>query len=51
MRIEQGTRLISDLELLALAAALERDPAWLLLGDATEISTSSNGISDMFRDS
>jgi transcriptional regulator with XRE-family HTH domain len=30
MRIEQGTRLVSDLELLALAASLECSPLYLL---------------------
>ncbi len=30
-RIEIGTRIVSDLELLALAASLECDPVWLLL--------------------
>lgn len=32
-RIESGTRIVSDLELLAVAAALECDPCWLLIGD------------------
>jgi transcriptional regulator with XRE-family HTH domain len=30
-RIETGTRLVSDLEVLALAEALECSPVWLLL--------------------
>ncbi len=32
-RIEIGTRIVSDLELLALSQALECIPTWLLLGD------------------
>ena len=31
-RIELGTRTVTDLELLALAEALDSDPVWLLLG-------------------
>src|SRR5579859_2983895 len=31
-RIEAGTRIVSDLELLALAHSLECDPVWLFLG-------------------
>jgi transcriptional regulator with XRE-family HTH domain len=31
-RIETGTRIVSDLEALALAKALECSPVWLLLG-------------------
>lgn len=31
-RIEKGVRIVSDLELLALARALDCDPCWLLLG-------------------
>jgi len=31
-RIERGQRLVSDLEVLALAAALDCDPSWLLTG-------------------
>jgi len=31
-RIEHGTRLVTDLELLALAQALECSPCWLLTG-------------------
>lgn len=31
-RIENGARLVSDLEVLALAVALECDAAWLLVG-------------------
>ena len=33
-RIETGTRIVSDLEALALAEALECSPIWLLLGRA-----------------
>ncbi|BDI31507.1 hypothetical protein CCAX7_35580 [Capsulimonas corticalis] len=33
-RIENGSRLVSDLEILALAKALECRPGWLLTGDA-----------------
>ena len=32
-RIENGRRTVSDLEVLALAGALDCDPAWLLAGD------------------
>lgn len=32
VRIEGGTRIVSDLEMLALAEALECDPSWLFLG-------------------
>jgi transcriptional regulator with XRE-family HTH domain len=32
-RCETGTRIISDIELLYLAKALECDPCWLFLGD------------------
>lgn len=33
-RIEHGTRIVTDLELLALAQALDCSPCWLLLGGA-----------------
>ena len=32
-RIEAGGRIVSDVELVALAHALECTPCWLLLGD------------------
>jgi hypothetical protein len=32
-RIEAGLRIVSDLELIVLAEALESSPLWLLLGD------------------
>jgi transcriptional regulator with XRE-family HTH domain len=32
-RIEDARRIVSDLELLALARALECSPAWLLVGE------------------
>jgi hypothetical protein len=32
VRLESGTRLVSDLEMLALASALECDACWLFLG-------------------
>ena len=32
-RIESGTRLVSDLELIAIAASLKREAAWLLFGE------------------
>jgi transcriptional regulator with XRE-family HTH domain len=35
-RIESGSRTVTDLELRALAAALECAPAWLLLGDVLD---------------
>ena len=31
-RIENGTRIVTDMEVLALALALECDPCWLLTG-------------------
>jgi hypothetical protein len=31
-RIENGARLVSDVEVLALAQALECDPCWLMVG-------------------
>jgi transcriptional regulator with XRE-family HTH domain len=33
-RIEKGRRVCSDLELVALARALECEPCWLLVGEA-----------------
>jgi transcriptional regulator with XRE-family HTH domain len=36
-RIECGIRIVSDLEMLALARALECDPSWLWLGDANRM--------------
>lgn len=38
-KIEQGTRLISDLEMLALAAAVECEASWLLYGDDKQTTT------------
>ena len=35
-RIESGIRIVSDLEMLALAQALECQPAWLFLGGEPE---------------
>lgn len=35
-RIENGARLVSDLELFALSLALECDVCWLLRGDGSE---------------
>ena len=35
-RIEKGTRKIADVELLALALALEVSPLWLLVGNKDE---------------
>jgi transcriptional regulator with XRE-family HTH domain len=37
-RCETGTRIISDIELLYLAKALECDPCWLLLGQKDRAS-------------
>jgi len=37
-RIEHGDRLVSDLELIALAAALDCTTAWLLHGDQDTVS-------------
>jgi transcriptional regulator with XRE-family HTH domain len=36
VRIESGGRIVSDVELIALARALECHPCWLLLGDETQ---------------
>lgn len=36
-RIEAGTRIVSDIELIALAAALETTIIFLLLGDTEDI--------------
>lgn len=41
LRIENGTRSVSDLEILALADALECDPCWLLRGDRDSESQAS----------
>lgn len=35
-RIEDGRRIVSDLEILALSEALGCSPCWLLLGEAQE---------------
>jgi len=32
LRIEHGTRIVTDLEVIALAEALECNPCWLLTG-------------------
>ena len=37
-RIEHGARLVSDLELIAMAAVLSCSTAWLLHGDAESLS-------------
>jgi transcriptional regulator with XRE-family HTH domain len=36
-RIEQGERMVSDLELTALAQALECDACWLLVGEPNAV--------------
>lgn len=36
-RLEHGVRMVTDLELLALAKALECSPCWLLLGDPEDL--------------
>ena len=43
VRIEAGGRTVSDVELVALATALDCDPCWLLLGEVT--STSAEFVS------
>ena len=35
-RIENGARMVSDMEILVLAECLGRKPAWLLTGEPTE---------------
>lgn len=42
-RIEAGTRIVSDLEMLALARALECRPMWLFLGEAAEGGKAAQG--------
>ena len=37
-RLEKGTRKVSDVELLALALALDVSPMWLLVGSGDERS-------------
>lgn len=37
--VAHGARIVTDLELLALAQALDCSPCWLLLGDAMTINT------------
>lgn len=39
-RIENGVRMVSDLEVLAMSQALECDPSWLLTG--VVVSTAPN---------
>ena len=39
-RIEDGRRIVSDLEILALAQILECCPCWLLIGQAQENQSS-----------
>jgi transcriptional regulator with XRE-family HTH domain len=41
-RIEAGGRIVSDVELLALAAALECSPCWLLTGAETTDKSSDD---------
>lgn len=48
-RIETGGRLVSDLEIIALAAALECTTGWLLHGDQEPISSSAQA-EQAFRD-
>ncbi len=36
LHIENGTRTVTDLEILALAQALDCSPGWLLAGNTTE---------------
>lgn len=36
VRIEAGGRIVSDVELIALARALDCSPCWMLLGEDTE---------------
>jgi transcriptional regulator with XRE-family HTH domain len=33
LHIENGTRIVSDVEIIALGKALDCDPCWLLVGD------------------
>ena len=44
-KLEQGTRSVTDLELLALSVALECDPIWLFTGDESAIDYASKVIS------
>ena len=48
-RIEDGRRIVSDLEILALAEALECYPCWLLVGDSPDnkhVQVKSRGLSE-----
>lgn len=44
-RIENGARIVSDLEVFALAAALEQKPAWLLTGQEPDAPSAPTGTS------
>ena len=48
-RIERGGRLVSDLEIIALAAALECTTGWLLHGDQESMSSTAQAT-QIFRD-
>lgn len=48
-RIERGDRLVSDLELIALAAALDCTTGWLLHGDQETVSATTRA-SEVFGD-
>lgn len=37
-RVENGARIVSDLELIALAQALECRACWLLIGDEADVA-------------
>ena len=41
-RVENGARMVSDLEVLALSRALDCDPGWLLTGAAGSTSRQRN---------
>ncbi len=43
-RIESGTRIVSDLELVALAIALGRDTEWLLFREGDKANNFSENI-------
>ena len=48
-RIERGGRLVSDLEIIALAAALDCTTMWLLHGDQDSLSSTAQAAKS-FRD-
>jgi hypothetical protein len=46
VRIELGGRIVSDVEILALAKALECSPCWLLTGETSAVTTALTSSHD-----